>query len=88
MLFSHLHAPRATRRAIDITPGAGWRRAGKWVLAAAVATILVPLFCLLGALLLLGMLCAAIVLGTAMAIHPGGLRGIRRFAERRSKDDL
>jgi len=57
-----VHEPDGPRRTIDISPGAGWRRAGRALLIAVVLTMVLPLLWLLGALVVLGLLGATVAL--------------------------
>ena len=59
----HLFYASAPRRPmIDITPGAGWRRAVRTAAAAVILTLALPLAWMLGALIAFALLGAAVVL--------------------------
>lgn len=58
--YIHLHLNR--QRTIDVTPGAGWRRAARALLVALVLVVVLPLLWLIGGLVLLGLVGAAAVL--------------------------
>lgn len=55
-------APESSRRTIDITPGAGWRRGMRQAGAVLVLAIVLPVLWLVGSLALLGLLGAAAVM--------------------------
>ena len=55
MYRTYAHFRRAAPRTIDITPGAGWRRAGRALLTLLVLVVVVPLLWLLGGLVLLAL---------------------------------
>jgi len=56
MVEYFVHVSGVPRRTIDISPGAGWRRAGRALIAAVVLTMVLPLLWLLGGLLVLTLL--------------------------------
>ncbi len=63
------HRPPMRRTTIDITPGAGWRRAARGALAALVLLIAVPLLWFFGVLLLLGLVAAGALLVGAVIVQ-------------------
>lgn len=67
MLRPFQYMRQMPRRTIDITPGAGLRRAGRVLLGAALLTVMLPLLWLIGGLVLLAVFGATAVVLTALA---------------------
>jgi hypothetical protein len=78
MLLLFESMPRMTRRTVDITPGAGLRRAGRALLGAALLTIMLPVLWLIGGIVLLAFFGAAVLVLTALAARQWLRRGMRR----------
>lgn len=57
-----IHPQLNRQRTIDITPGAGWRRAARAALTLLLLLVVLPLLWLVGGLVLLGLAGAAAVL--------------------------
>lgn len=74
--FIHLQLNR--QRTIDVTPGAGWRRATRAALTVLLLVVVLPLLWLVGGLVLLGLVAAAVALlaiGLARAWWLGRAKG-------------
>ncbi|MBL0140549.1 MAG: hypothetical protein IPP91_00345 [Betaproteobacteria bacterium] len=70
MIERRFHDYRASRRVIDVTPGARWRSAVRAALTTALIVVALPLLWLAGSLVLLGLLgAAAATLAWAYARH-------------------
>lgn len=77
MLQPFEYMPQIPRRTIDITPGAGLRRAGRALLGAALLPIMLPVLWLIGGLVLLAFFGAAVVVLTTLAARQWMRRGMR-----------
>ncbi len=91
-VFIHLHAGPGSRpgfggagpdmrienRTIDVTPGAGWRRIARSVLAGALLIVGLPLLWLVGGLVMLALVGAVALLVLAATLRPWWARRAAR----------